>query len=297
MHRRFAAMTVLAIAIAPPAGAEQTIAEPQPVRIVITKVDCSRLVRHAPSADVAYKPGEGIGGRTVVPADLPGSGAQAMGSILPDVLEFPITINPVAYGARNQAYRSKAAAEQGQANTYAAKTAAQNALAKLSSEKATLDAQATTLDGQRTALIQSRDTLATQLATMKSEIESGTRSRSDIAYMRKADEVAAANGALAAKQKDVDANQAKRTANASASAAQQAIVAGAPAKDARYVADKSAAEAKLDAISARGLDSTTMPVGMVRYDMAKGIFTFNGEPIGSAEQQELAQACARQGVR
>jgi hypothetical protein len=36
---------------------------------------------------------------------------------------------------------------------------------------------------------------------------------------------------------------------------------------------------------------------MVKYDVAKGTFTLNGQPLGSAEQQELANACARRGVK
>ncbi len=67
-----------------------------PVRIVITKNDCSRLLRHIPDADVAYKAGEDVHGRKVAPADLPGSGADALGQILPDVLEIPLTIKPLS---------------------------------------------------------------------------------------------------------------------------------------------------------------------------------------------------------
>ena len=66
------------------------------VRITITKVDCSRLVRHIPSADVAYKPGEGVNGKKVAPADLPGSGAASVPSLLPDVLEIPLNIKPLS---------------------------------------------------------------------------------------------------------------------------------------------------------------------------------------------------------
>lgn len=148
MDRRIASLTVsLALFAALPAGAQQ--APGQPLRIVITKTDCSRLLRHFPSADVAYKPGEGVGGRKVAPADVPGSGADAVPGLLPDVLEIPVTIKPFA----NAAYAT------------------------------------------------------------------------------------------------------------------------------------------------RGLDDADASLGKVQYDIAKGSFTFNGQPIGGAEQQELAQACARRGVR
>jgi hypothetical protein len=130
-------------------GHAQTGQTGQPVRIVITKVDCSRLIRHTPAPDVAYRPGVDAKGRAVAPADVPGSGANAIPGLVPDVLEIPLTIKPM------------------QGATYAKRGAG--------------DSQAT--------------------------------------------------------------------------------------------------------------------LGTVRYDMNKGTFTFNGEPLGSAEQEELARACARQGVR
>jgi hypothetical protein len=100
MHLRFAFPLVLALALASPAAAQQEPAQPQPLRIVISKVDCSRLIRHAASADVAYRPGEGAGGRKVVPADLDDTGGSI--NFLPDVLEFDVAINPVTYGRQVQ---------------------------------------------------------------------------------------------------------------------------------------------------------------------------------------------------
>lgn len=67
----------------------------QPLRIIITKVDCSRLIRHVPDADVTYQPGVDVHGRPVAPADVPGSGGDAMPGLLPDVLELPLTIKPL----------------------------------------------------------------------------------------------------------------------------------------------------------------------------------------------------------
>ncbi|MBF0323649.1 MAG: hypothetical protein HQL42_01140 [Alphaproteobacteria bacterium] len=64
--------------------------------IKITSSDCARLVRHNPSADVAYKPGEGVRGKKVAPADLPGSGNDIGKQLLPEVLEIPIQISPMA---------------------------------------------------------------------------------------------------------------------------------------------------------------------------------------------------------
>jgi hypothetical protein len=71
-----------------PAAAEQA-------KVSISKQDCAKLVRHNPSADVAYKPGVDTKGRAVASADLPGSGNSL--KMIPDVLEFPISINPFTY--------------------------------------------------------------------------------------------------------------------------------------------------------------------------------------------------------
>jgi len=39
-------------------------------KMTITGVDCSKLVRHQPAPDVAYKPGVDVKGRKVAPADI-----------------------------------------------------------------------------------------------------------------------------------------------------------------------------------------------------------------------------------
>lgn len=46
-----------------------------------------------------------------------------------------------------------------------------------------------------------------------------------------------------------------------------------------------------------GLENTAMSVATVKYDMAKGGFTLNGQPLGSPEQQRLAEACSKRGVK
>lgn len=63
-------------------------------KVVITRADCQRIVRHVPSADVAYQPGVDVHGRKVVGADLPDSGASLQ--VIPDVLEFKIGFNPAS---------------------------------------------------------------------------------------------------------------------------------------------------------------------------------------------------------
>ncbi len=51
---------------------------------------CQELVKHTPSADVAYQPGVDVYGHKVAPADLPGSG----GSIdIPHTIHIPLTVN------------------------------------------------------------------------------------------------------------------------------------------------------------------------------------------------------------
>jgi hypothetical protein len=88
----FAAILCL-MAASLPASAEQA-------NVSISKQDCAKLVRHNPSADVAYKPGVDAKGRAVASADLPGSGNSI--KMLPDVLEFPVSINPFTYKNMNR---------------------------------------------------------------------------------------------------------------------------------------------------------------------------------------------------
>ena len=56
--------------------------------VSVTKEDCSRLVIHHPSDDVAYTPGITKRGRKVVPADL-----NAQPIVLPEVIKIPITVD------------------------------------------------------------------------------------------------------------------------------------------------------------------------------------------------------------
>ncbi len=57
-------------------------------KIVVSEKDCRYLVRHTPSADVAYKPGVDVRGNSVKSADLDG-GYQQLD--LPDDYSFDIT--------------------------------------------------------------------------------------------------------------------------------------------------------------------------------------------------------------
>lgn len=51
------------------------------------------------------------------------------------------------------------------------------------------------------------------------------------------------------------------------------------------------------AYATHGLDDTNMNLGTISYDMVRGDFMLNGQPLGSDDQAALAEACARRGVR
>ncbi len=78
--------------------------KPEVLRISVTKRDCRRLAIETRSADVAYQPGVDVRGNAVKSADL----QTGFEYVLPDVIEFPITINPLTF----QADRREAAARQ-----------------------------------------------------------------------------------------------------------------------------------------------------------------------------------------
>lgn len=46
-----------------------------------------------------------------------------------------------------------------------------------------------------------------------------------------------------------------------------------------------------------GLADAVTGLGIVRYDLLKGTFTFNGEPMGDPDLRALSEACAKRGVR
>lgn len=270
-------------------------ASAEEVTVTVTRQDCARLVRHMPSADVAYQPGVDVKGRKVAPADLPGSGADL--KILPEVLEFTIAVNPVGWGERVTAQKAKAAAEKSLADTIQGRLAAKSSLAALQSENATLTGVQGTLATQLGDLQTDLAGLEAGLAAMETAIDAGTLKRWDPGYIDQRRAVAAKQAEVTAKQAEATANAGALTANAAAQASQQAIIDAAPDAEASATAAKSGAESSLSSLSARGLDESTMKIGTVTYDVAKGTFLFNGQPLGSAEMQELAEACARRGIR
>ena len=90
-------------------------------RVAVSRADCQRLVAHVPAADVAYKPGVDVHGKAVASADLPGGGNDL--KLLPDVIEFDYTINPVGYG-QSKALAKQTAAQATQAASLATQSAA-----------------------------------------------------------------------------------------------------------------------------------------------------------------------------
>ncbi len=80
-----------ALLFAPPAAAQQ--------KVTISAKDCKRLVRLAPSADTAYKPGLDVRGKSVAPADV-GGGARLK---LPTEITFDMTKDLSKFGGPAEA--------------------------------------------------------------------------------------------------------------------------------------------------------------------------------------------------
>ena len=84
---------VILIAAAFPSGVvraheENDGAPGRPSTIVITRADCAALVEHTPAADVEYRPGVDVRGRSVVAADA--SGASRIAA--PDEIAIDVTV-------------------------------------------------------------------------------------------------------------------------------------------------------------------------------------------------------------
>jgi|GEM_PF-1374337 len=94
-YSRFTLAKALLLSLALPAlgGAFARGAAGDSERVEITLEDCRRATRYLEPPGVAYEPGKGVGGRTVVPADLDGGAGRVD---LPEVLEFDIAFNPLA---------------------------------------------------------------------------------------------------------------------------------------------------------------------------------------------------------
>jgi hypothetical protein len=63
-------------------------------KVTITGIDCRKLIRHQPSADVAYKPGVDARGRPVAPADINGAPQIRV----PEVITFDAAVDLRRFG-------------------------------------------------------------------------------------------------------------------------------------------------------------------------------------------------------
>ena len=70
-------------------GAAVAETQTAPGAIRISRLDCQRLVRHLTRPDVAYRPGVGVRGEPVVPADV----APRLRPRLPDSIVIDITVD------------------------------------------------------------------------------------------------------------------------------------------------------------------------------------------------------------
>jgi hypothetical protein len=238
---------------------------------------CRKLVRYVPPADLAYKPGIDVKGRPVKPADLPESADYA--KIVPETVEFNAAVNPVNYQARNSLAQQKADKQAAIVANDQAKKAAQTQVTSLTAQQNTLNATAATLAAQKVALDNT-------LAGLQLEVDNGTRTKVNSTYVE-------AIAAVAAKQSQINANTSSLAAVATSLAAQQAIVNAAPTTDAQLRMDQIGIEGKQSALSAKGLDATTMNVAAIRYDIAKDQLLLNGKPLASPELEALSEACAK----
>ncbi|WP_096704403.1 hypothetical protein [Magnetospirillum sp. 15-1] len=258
-----------------------------PMVITISRLDCSRVIQHTPAADVAYKPGVDVHGKPVVSADADPKQAEFAKKILPEVLEIPLTINPLTYNKAKAANKNKAAAASAvAANTQAITTAKAQGTA-LNTQLGTLTSQKTALtntyNADTAALIANTGGAGTTDAGLL-RVRAARQSAIDSAY----------NGKLSTINSQITSVNSAITANT-------ASLTNLQAQDTtlrqQYTDTNMATEGTLAGLSAKGLDSTQMKLGTIKYDIARNIFTFNDEPLMSEDQRALAEACARRGVR
>lgn len=285
--RRFLLLPAVFAIAAPVALAQSVSSSSGPMVITISKLDCSRVISHTPAADVAYKPGVDVRGKPVVSADADPAQAEFAKKVLPEVLEIPITINPLTYNQAKAANKNKAAAASAVASNTSAITSAQ-------AQGTTLSTQLSTLNSQKTALTTTynADTAAIINITGGAgatdpgllRVRAARQAAIDTAYNSKLStinsQIASVNSSIATNNASIATLQSNDTTLRS-----------------KYTDTNMATEGTLADLSAKGLDSTTMKVGTVKYDIARNIFTFNDEPMMSEDQRALAEACAKRGVR
>ncbi len=279
-------------------GADPVAAEPPKVRI--TKKDCKRIIRHQPSADVAYKPGIDVRGNPVAAADVGGGFTIP----IPDVFEFNITKDLTAYldGPEEQLAAEKAAAIAAERSVTATNAAVSSAETAVTEAQAVYDdavaaAEATAaaseaapndtdLAAAATSAQAKADAAATGLATTQTAY-SATQTAAT------SDDV---TGALAGAQSALAAAEATATAaglDADAVSAATADTSAAVTEATQAASESAAADtAALQAMETVSKSSgMTLNVGTVRYNINTGAMTFNGKPLNDASEAELAEKC------
>ncbi len=279
-----------------PTAPAPAIQAPSQAEVRITRQDCQRLVHHVPAADVAYRPGVDVHGKPVVAADLAGSGNSLGASMLPPVIEFPVTINPATWAGSRAANTQIAQGAAGQVAAYNSQQAAQTQVTTLAAQKTALSTQQTTLQSQAATLNTAKTTLAANLATLQAQVTAGTLSPYS-------PQLSAAQAAVTANQQQITANtQAQATttqalsANATAGTQQQAAVTNATSQITASQMQQTAGQGALAKSSARGLDTTQMPVATVHFDLASNTVTINGQSVGSDNEQAIAVECRKRGL-
>lgn len=282
-----AVLSTVCAAGVPAAWGQGAAASSGPMVITISKPDCSRLIQHVPSGDVAYKPGVDVRGRPVASADADPKQAEFAKKILPEVLEIPITINPLTYNKAKAANKKKAdAATAVESNTTAINTA--------KTQGTSLNSQLTTLNGQKTALTTTYNSDKAAIVTATGgagqtdpgilKVRSARISALDSAYNTKVSsidsQISDVNTAITANNANLTTLQSKDTTLRQT-----------------YSDTNMATEGTLAGLSAKGLDSTQTKLGTVKYDISRNTFTFNDEPMTGDDQRALAEACAKRGVR
>lgn len=306
----FALGLLAAVVGAPTSSAQSTTTAPaaesaaETPRMRITKKDCRRVVRHQVSADVAYKPGVDVRGKAVAPADLSGGFTIP----LPDVYEFNITKDLSAYlgGAEDQLAADKAAALAAQKTTTATDAALSSAeLSVAGAETAAATAQT---DADTAATAAAAAQAAADAAPTDHSLEVAAENAASAASSAQATADAAAS-TLASAQSAYDAVESAAATGDYSTALSQSQSALSAAESLGYTQDATAQTASAtasstaaDAVSADAAalqaadkvaksSGMTLNVGTVRFNVATGAMTFNGQPLNDAATGELAVIC------
>ena len=270
---------------APAAEAKATAAKAR-----ITKKDCLRLLRHQPSADVAYKPGVDARGKPVAPADLPGGFKM----VLPDVFEFNVTKDLSAYlgGAEEQLAADKAAAlaaEKSAAATDAAVSSAALSLAGAQDAYDTAAAAATAAQAAADAAPNDAALAAAAATATATAATAQTGLAATQTYYTATQNAAAANDVSAALSGATAAQSAAEAAGYTPDAtAQSASTKATTAASAAAAADTAALAARETVAKSEGME---LNVGTVRFNINTGAMTFNGQPLNDAAMGEMVVIC------